>query len=103
MPHETRKEKKVIKKTRTKKKGEVQKMIDKVRRKTIARVEEISRLLVRTYLVDDDDASSRVDPGGYLEMYGSLAQSRCTGEPRPGVWASHTRCTVLSRWNLSSF
>jgi hypothetical protein len=57
-------------------------MIDKVRRKTIARVEEISHLLVRTYLVDDDDASSRVDPGGYLEMYGSLAQSRCTGEPR---------------------
>jgi hypothetical protein len=57
-------------------------MIDKVRRKTIARVEEISRLLVRTYLVDDDDASSRVDPRGYLEMYGCLAQSRCTGEPR---------------------
>lgn len=78
-------------------------MIDKERRKTIARVEEISRLLVRTlYLADDDDASSRVDPGGYFLLYGGLSQRECTAEPRlvfglrmPGVLYCHGRSICL--------
>lgn len=77
-----------------KKKGEVGKMIDKLR----CEVEEISRQVLFPCI-----HQTSMTPGagpilaGYLLVYGDLAVGGSTAEAETGVWASHALCTVLSQ------